>query len=332
VLYRRYGDKAILSTQFESMRTWVDAIARLAGEDYLWDEGRQYGDWLDPSAPPDKPREGRTDPHLVATAYFAHSAQLTARAAGVLGRSEHEAYYRELAAKVRHAFANAYLKPDGTLLSDSTTAYALALQFSLLPDEAARRIAGERLAALVKESNYHVSTGFVGTPLVCDALCSAGEYEAAYNMLMQRDCPSWLYPVTMGASTIWERWDSMLPDGSINPGEMTSFNHYVLGAVADWLHRVVGGVAPAEPGYHRIEVHPVPGGGLTYAHARHLTRYGLAGCSWRIVDGVIEVEVLVPPNTTASVTLPGAPQGTGPIAVGSGKHSWSYPLRTPTPL
>src|SRR5437867_11461966 len=143
---------------------------------------------------------------------------------------------------------------------------------------------------------------------------------------MQHDNPSWLYPVTMGATTIWERWDSMLPDGSINPGEMTSFNHYALGAVADWLHRVVGGIAPAEPGYRRIEVRPVPGGGLTHARARHHTPYGPAECSWQIIDGEIQVEVQVPPNTTASVILPGVVGSDGSTTVGAGKHHWSYPF------
>src|SRR5438552_2735998 len=222
------------------MRAWVDLVATLGGEGHLWDKGFQFGDWLDPSAPPDKPGAGRTDPHVVATAYFAHSAELLGRAAGVLGRAEEEARYLRLAAQVRDAFEAEYVTPAGRVLSDSATAYVLALQFGLLRGAEQHRHAGERLAALVRESGYHISTGFVGTPLVCDALCSIGEYEAAYRLLTQRDCPSWLYPVTMGATTIWERWDSLRPDGSVNPGEMTSFNHYALGAVADWLHRTVG--------------------------------------------------------------------------------------------
>ncbi len=325
VLYRRYGDTGILAAQYASMRAWVDTVARLAGADYLWDEGFQFGDWLDPAAPPDRPAAGRTDPHLVATAYFAHSAQLTGEAAGILGRTEDETFYLDLAARVRSAFADAYLLPDGTL--PSTTAHALALQFALLPDEAARRRAGAELAALVRESDYHISTGFVGTPLVCDALCSVGAYDAAYRLLTQRECPSWLYPVTMGATTIWERWDSMRPDGSINPGEMTSFNHYALGAVADWLHRVVAGLAPAAPGYKSFEIRPVPGGGLNSAGARHVTPYGEAACRWQIDDGAIRVDVQIPPNTTAKVTLPGHPGDAGQgLAIGAGRHHWSYPF------
>lgn len=327
VLYRRYGDAGILAAQFDSMRAWVDHVAGLAGERRLWDRGFQFGDWLDPSAPPDWPAGGRTDPHLVATAYFARSAELVGRAAGVLGRADDEARYLALADEVRRAFANEYVTPSGRLASDSATAFALALQFGLLRDEEQRRRAGERLAELARENGYRVGTGFVGTPLICDALCGVGEYDAAYSLLVQRGCPSWLYPVTMGATTIWERWDSMLPDGSVNPGEMTSFNHYALGAIADWLHRIVGGLAPAAPGYRRIDVRPRPGGRLAHARARHRTPYGMAACSWKIEGGDIEVEVLVPPNATASVALPG--RDAPPLEVGSGTHRWSYPYRGP---
>jgi alpha-L-rhamnosidase len=323
VLYQRYGDAGMLAAQFESMRAWVDRVASLVGEGHLWDTGFQFGDWLDPSAPPDKPGDARTDPHVVATAYFARSADLLGQAAGVLGRTEEEAHYLRLAAQVRDAFNAEYVTSAGRVLSDSETAYALALQFGLLKNVEQRRHAGERLVTLVRESGYHISTGFVGTPLICDALCSVGEVDAAFHLLTQRECPSWLYPVTMGATTIWERWDSLLPDGSVNPGEMTSFNHYALGAVADWLHRRVGGLAPAAPGYRQLDVRPRPGGGLTRARAQHITPYGLAECAWNIEGGQIEVVVVVPPNATASITLPG--DDAKPIEVGSGTHRWSYP-------
>jgi alpha-L-rhamnosidase len=260
---------------------------------------------------------------VVATAYFARSADLLGQAAGVLGRTEEEAHYLRLAAQVRDAFNAEYITSAGRVLSDSETAYALALQFGLLKNVEQRRHAGERLVTLVRESGYHISTGFVGTPLICDALCSVGEVDAAFHLLTQRECPSWLYPVTMGATTIWERWDSLLPDGSVNPGEMTSFNHYALGAVADWLHRRVGGLAPAAPGYRQLDVRPRPGGGLTRARAQHITPYGLAECAWNIEGGQIEVVVVVPPNATASITLPG--DDAKPIEVGSGTHRWSYP-------
>ena len=169
----------------------------------------------------------------------------------------------------------------------------------------------------------------IGTSLdkTLAALTAAGAVDSAYHLVTKRTCPSWLYPVTMGATTIWERWDSMLPDGSINPGEMTSFNHYALGAVADWLHRTVGGLAPAEPGYRKLAIRPRPGGGIRHASARHLTPYGVAECQWSIEGQTIELNISVPPNTTAIVSLPG--KESEPLEVGAGTHSWSYDYQYP---
>jgi len=322
VLYSRYGDSGILAGQLASMKAWVDHVAALAGPRRLWERGFQFGDWLDPTAPPDKPGQGRADKRLVATAYFARSAEIVGRAAEVLGRMEEAGRYLALAAEIRAAFAHEYVTPAGRLMSDAETAYALAIEFDLLPTAEQRRTAGARLAELVMEGGYHIRTGFVGTPLICDALAHTGHRHAAFRLLMQTECPSWLYPVTMGATTIWERWDSMLPDGSINPGEMTSFNHYALGAVADWLHRGVAGLAPGAPGYRLLDLRPQPGAGLTCARARHLTPYGPAECGWQIEDGELHVDVVVPPNTAARVMLPGAD---APAEVGSGAWQWRVP-------
>ncbi|HEY7296013.1 MAG TPA: family 78 glycoside hydrolase catalytic domain, partial [Dehalococcoidia bacterium] len=323
VLYRRFGDAGILEAQFESMRRWVDAVASIAGPGRLWDRGFQFADWLDPLAPPDEPGRAMTDPHLVATAYFARSAELLSHAAAVLGRAAEAQRYDRLAGEVRTAFRHEFATPGGRLASDTQTAYALALQFGLLESPEQRRRAGRRLASLVRHNRYRIGTGFVGTPLVLDALCEAGEHEIAFRMLCERDCPSWLYPVTMGATTIWERWDSLLPDGRVNPGQMTSFNHYALGAVADWLHRRIGGLAPLEPGYRRIEVRPLPGGGITWAKARLRTPYGLAACAWQLEHDALTLELTVPVNSSATVVPPG---GGAPIEAGSGSHRWSLPL------
>jgi alpha-L-rhamnosidase len=243
----------------------------------------------------------------------------------VLGRVAEQKKYQGLASEARAAFAREYITPSGRLMCDAETAYALAIVFDLLPTREQRQHAGDRLDKLVRESGYHIRTGFVGTPLICDALCSTGHYAAAYRLLMQQECPSWLYPVTMGATTIWERWDSMLPDGTINAGEMTSFNHYALGAVADWMHRTIGGLAPAEAGYRRIEVRPRPGGGLTHAHARHVTPYGLAESSWKIETGTFRLTVIIPSNATAIVTLPNGKQH----EVGSGIWNWIVDYQDP---
>lgn len=323
VLYQRFGDAKIIADQYESMKAWVDHIASLAGENNLWDTGLQYGDWLDPTAPPDKPGQARTDKAIVASAYYVRSAELVAQAAGLLGYPDEQQHYLSVAEKARAAFAGEYITPEGRLMSDAETAYALAITFDLLPTSKQLQRAGDRLAELVRDSGYHIRAGFVGTPLICDALCSTGNHATAYRLLMQRECPSWLYPVTMGATTVWERWDSMLPDGSINAGEMTSFNHYALGAVADWMHRTIGGLTPTEPGYHHMSIRPRPGGSLTHAKIRHLTPFGMAESAWKIADGMFDLNVLIPPNTTAFVTLPGG--DSAPIEVGSGSWHWSVP-------
>jgi len=211
------------------------------------------------------------------------------------------------------------------MMSDAETAYALAIAFDLLPTAEQRQRAGDRLSELIRDSGYHIRTGFVGTPIICDALCSTGHYAAAYRLLLQQECPSWLYPVTKGATTIWERWDSMLQDGSINPGEMTSFNHYALGAVADWMHRTIGGLTPTEPGYRRMEIHPRPGGGLTHAHARHMTPYGLVESSWKIENEKFDLNIIIPANTSALVILPNGEQS----EVGSGEWHWTVSYQDP---
>jgi alpha-L-rhamnosidase len=195
----------------------------------------------------------------------------------------------------------------------------LAIEWDLLPLPEQRVEAGLRLADLVRTSGFRISTGFVGTPLVCDALTRTGHIDVGYRLVLQTQCPSWLYPVTMGATTVWERWDSMRPDGSINPGEMTSFNHYALGAIADWLHRVVAGLAPAAPGYRELLVRPRPTAALTRAATSHITPYGKASVAWERTDGRLRLIVQVPVGASAEVCVPGAP---GPVRVGHGDHRW----------
>jgi alpha-L-rhamnosidase len=321
-LYQRFGDLGVLEAQFASMCAWVDFVAQTVGEERLWNKGFQYGDWLDPTAPPAQPEQARTGSDLVATAYFARSAELVSHIAHLLGKGAEAQKYHALAESVRAAFATAFLTPDGRVSYEAETAYALVLQFGLLVDPAQRKVAGKRLAELVRKAGYHISTGFLGTPLICDALCEAGYEAIAYRLLSQRECPSWLFPVTMGATTIWERWDALRPDGTPNPGQMLSYNHYAFGSIADWLHRTVAGLAPAEPGYRRLRLASRPGGGLTSASARHRTPYGLAAIAWQMVDDHLQVEATIPANTTATVALPGQER----FEVGSGTYHWNIPF------
>ncbi|MFD6951431.1 alpha-L-rhamnosidase [Nocardiopsis sp. TSRI0078] len=321
-VYERFGDARVLDDQYASATAWMDLVAERLEADGTWRRDKQLGDWLDPAAPPEDPFQGRTEPSLVATAYAAESARTMAGTARVLGRDADRERYERLAEHVRTGFRKAYTDGGGLLTSHTQTAYALALCFGLLPEEA-RPAAADRLAELVAEDGYRIATGFAGTPLVCDALSRHGHTATAYRLLLQREAPSWLYPVTMGATTVWERWDSMLPDGRVNPGEMTSFNHYALGAVADWLHRTVAGLAPDAPGYRRIRVAPRPGGGLERAGASHETPYGTASVHWRRDGDRLRVAAVVPPGTTAVVDLPGVE----PFEVGGGAHSLEAPWR-----
>jgi alpha-L-rhamnosidase len=318
-IYERFGDAEVLRAQFASMKAWVDGAAAKAGERGVWDSEWQFGDWLDPTAPPTDPGAAQTDVGLVATAYLARSAEVVSKAAALIGDDAAEAAYASLAARVREAFNDEYVTPTGRMACDTQTAFALAIEFHLLAKPEQRARAGRRLADLVHAGHYRIGTGFVGTPIIADALCSVGETQLAYRLLLETSCPSFLYPLTMGATTIWERWDSMLPDGSINPGEMTSFNHYALGAVADWLHRTVAGLAPGAPGYRRLIVAPRPGGDLTRAAAAHETPYGRASVAWELIEGSFMLDVVVPANCTASVFLPGSDE---PVEVGSGRHEF----------
>jgi alpha-L-rhamnosidase len=323
-LHERLGDTGILAAQYESARRWVDLLERLAGPDRIWDEGYQLGDWLDPDAPPQDPAAGKTDKYLVATAYFAWSARHVAAMAAAIGRTDDARHYGELADQVGTAFTRRYAAGDGRLTSDSATAYALAICFGLAPDQTASY--GDRLAELAESAGFRISTGFVGTPLIADALTVTGHTDVAYRLLCERDCPSWLYPVLQGATTIWERWDSLLPDGTVNTGTMTSFNHYALGSIGDWMHRVVAGLAPAAPGYREILFRPRPGGSLTSASARHESPYGPVSIEWAVRDGQLDVRVEVPHGTSAVLDLPGQ----SPRQLGPGVHDASAPAGSPS--
>ncbi|WP_194397306.1 family 78 glycoside hydrolase catalytic domain [Microbacterium atlanticum] len=327
-MYRNDGDVKILAEQYDSMKAWVDLVDRLTGHTGLWNDGFQLGDWLDPKAPPHDPGESHTDRHLVATAYHVKTARILASTADLLGRNDDATHYAHVAARATRAFQDEYVSPSGRVVSDTSTAIALALVFDLFHDAQQAAAAGERLAELVERSGFRISTGFVGTPIICDALVLAGKPDHAYRLLLQDQLPSWLYPVSMGATTIWERWDSMLPDGSINPGDMTSFNHYALGGVADFLHRAVAGLEPVAPGWTAIRFAPIPGGSLTSASASYDSVLGTASSSWQHDHDTFTLTVEVPVGSTGEVVLPGSGEA---IAVGPGTHTYTTTLRAGGP-
>lgn len=302
-LWEAYGDTSVLTQQWDSMSAYARKIASALNEDGVVASGFQFGDWLDPTAPPENPLLSKSDGHVVATACFYRSATIAADTARLLHHDAAAVEFDALAARIRDGFRTQFIE-DGRIRSDGAAVYALAIAFDIL-EGGDHQAAGDRLAELVAEADYRITTGFAGTPFINLALTKTGHLDVAYRLLLQEESPSWLYQVKMGATTIWERWDSMLPDGSINPGEMTSFNHYAFGAIGNWMHRVVGGISPLEPGYAKVLIAPQPGGDLTWAKAQLQSPHGLISSSWRRDEDGITLEVVVPHDVTATIRIPG---------------------------
>jgi alpha-L-rhamnosidase len=303
-MYLSYGDKRILETQFQSMAKWVEYERQRAGDDYIWDGDFHFGDWLAfATTRPDYPG-ATTSKDLIATAFFAHSTDLLQRSAQVLGKQGDAVRYAELLSKIKKAFCREFVTETGRVGEDTQTAYALALQFDLLPDEL-RPVAAKRLAQEVRRRG-HLTTGFVGTPYLCHVLSRYGYLDEAYMLLNREEYPSWLYPVKTGATTIWERWDGRKPDGSFQDTGMNSFNHYAYGAIGEWMYRVMAGIEIDEaiPGYKHILIQPQPGGGFTSVKAAHHTMYGTVISAWTLSDDKFALVVEVPANTRATVRLP----------------------------
>jgi alpha-L-rhamnosidase len=303
-MYVTYGDRRLLERQYSSMRAWVDYARRRAGTDLIWRPGWQFGDWLalhsdDPSYP-----GATTGTDLIATAFLAHSTDLVARTASVLGRADEAAAYHARFQAIRDAFNREFVSSTGRVGENTQTAYALALAFDLLPDSLVQSAAG-RLARDVEAREQHLTTGFLGTPYLLHVLDATGHMSDAFALLTQRTYPSWLYPITRGATTMWERWDGIRPDSSFEDPGMNSFNHYAFGAVGDWMYQNIGGidVDSAAPGYRRSRIAPRPGAGLTSANASLETLYGTLSSAWRLERGRFTLDVTVPPNTSAEVTL-----------------------------
>lgn len=302
-LWQAYGDLGVLESQFGSMTAHLERIQEKLSPNDLWDRGFQFGDWLDPDVPADQAWASKANPGVVATTCLYRSACTVANAARILGKPSEAEKYDGLADRTQAAFYEHYLREDGTIKSDAPTVYAMAIAFELL-ECADRERAGQRLSDLVRENRHNVSTGFAGTPYILDALTATGHLDDAYKMLLETSCPSWLYPVTMGATTVWERWDSMLPDGTINSDGMTSFNHYALGAVADWMHRTIGGIAPLAPGYERVLIAPRPGGGISWASSSLETPRGRISVEWEIDGSEVDVKATLPQGVSGLLHLP----------------------------
>ncbi|WP_186755306.1 alpha-L-rhamnosidase [Echinicola salinicaeni] len=319
-MYLLYGNKAVLEKQYPSMKSWV-AYIQNNSKNMLWNTGSHFGDWL--FYRPDDDNDGRsalTDKHLIAQCFFAHSTQLLINTAEVLGKQEDVQKYSQQLEQIKAAFLKEFVTPNGRMVSSSQTAYVLALQFDMLP-EALRPQAAERLANNIKSYNYHLTTGFLGTPYLCHVLSRFGYHDLAFTLLMQPSYPSWLYPVSQGATTIWERWDGQKPDGSFQTPGMNSFNHYAYGAIGDWMYRTLAGInsseKPGETGYKTIIIKPHWDNNILSEKVRDKvqqpvdevkaeleTYYGTIGSNWKKEGKQISVDLNIPANTTAKVYFP----------------------------
>lgn len=304
-LYQSFGDTRVLKEQYESMKAWVEYMKERAsaeGNSYLWTGDFHFGDWLSFSSNSSAYPGAYTHTDLIATAFFAHSSHIVSKTADLLGNKEDAQKYSQLYEKIKTAFQNEFLTPNGRLSSDTQTAYLLALRFDLLP-RGMRQKASENLVRAVKERG-HLTTGFLGTPHLNHVLSEFGHDEIAYRLLMREDYPSWLYPVTKGATTIWERWDGIKPDGSFQNKGMNSFNHYAYGAIGEWLFKEAAGINNELPGYKKIVLEPSPGGGLSYSRAFQKTLYGRVSSNWRFENEDFVWTIQIPANTMAVVRLP----------------------------
>ena len=311
-IYQRYGDVRILERHWDAMERYLAYLVR-HNPDLLWRSRRHndYGDWLAVAA--DTPRE------VLATAYLAYDAELMARIAGVLGRTDREAHYQELHRDVVAAFNRAYVGEDGFIEGDTQTVYLLALHMDLVADEVRERVA-ERLVADIEARDWHLTTGFVGVALLCPVLTEYGYAEVAHRLLLNETFPSWGYSIRHGATTIWERWDGWTEEGGFQTPLMNSFNHYSLGSVAQWLYEYVAGIRldPERPGYEHVLIAPEPGP-LEWARATYHSVRGPITSAWRRDGDTFHLDVEIPANVTATVVLPDGERRD----VGSGRYSFS---------
>ncbi|QIA08656.1 glycoside hydrolase family 78 protein [Draconibacterium halophilum] len=342
-VYKIYDDTRILEENYPAITKWVGYMNERAGDDFLWTGDTHFGDWLAYATTQSDYPGATTEKDLLATAYFYYTTTLTAKIAAIIGKPQDAKKYNQLATNIKEAFNNEFVTPNGRLVSHTQTAYVIALAFGILPesmvDEAADYLAKD------VEKFKHLTTGFLGTPILCPTLSAIGRDDLAFMLLNRTEYPSWLYPVTQGATTIWERWDGQKPDGSFQDVGMNSFNHYAYGAIGEWLYSHVAGIQVDEnnPGYKKFLLAPNPGGGLSHVKATFDSMYGKIVSDWEISNGEMNYSVVVPANTFAEIVLPkakvaeitmtddlkSAAKQTGTkvtVSVGSGTYSFGYPI------
>jgi alpha-L-rhamnosidase len=312
-VYDFYGDPNILEQQFDSMRAWVDYIRNVdeaSGGRRLWTEGTHFGDWLalDVTISDPTSRKGGTPEDFIASAFYCYSAGLVAKAARVLDKTELADEYGRLSDEVKVAIQKEFFTETGRLAVPTQTGYVLALFMNLVPDAHRKRVERDLIALLHKDNN-HLRTGFVGTPYLCRVLSNIGANDLAYKLLLNEDYPSWLYAVNLGATTIWERWNSLNPDGTISSTGMNSLNHYAYGSIVEWMYRDMCGLNPSSgqdglTGFRHARIAPKPDPSLQWAKAHYCSAAGLYESGWRLDDrGCVTIEITIPFNASATVTL-----------------------------
>ncbi|MGI6106636.1 MAG: family 78 glycoside hydrolase catalytic domain [Lachnospiraceae bacterium] len=309
-VYLHYGNVEILRRQFDSMRAWVDYMKRqddIGGAKRLWLNGFHYGDWLALDGNVKGGVYGATDPNYIASAYYYYSTRIVAKSAEILGKKEEAAKYGKLADEIRGAFFREYFTPAGNLCVDTMTGYVIALYMDLVPEGAREKVCGGLMNKL-RRSRYHLETGFVGTPYLCRVLSENGMNEMAYHLLLEKGYPGWLYEVLMGATTVWERWNSVEPDGKISGTAMNSLNHYAYGSIAEWMYREMAGIQPQEDhgGFTRFTLSPKPDYQMGWAKGSLRSPSGMIRSSWKLENGKLAFSFTVPFNTKADLVLPDA--------------------------
>ena len=322
MLYEYYGDKHALERNYPMMKDWVDSITRedeKRGARHLWDFGFHFGDWLALDGATEQSNRGRTDSTYIASVYYYASTRYVAEAAKILGRKE-EGTYRTLAGKIYQALLDEFYSPGGRLTVDTQTGYILALRFGIYRDKD-KMISG--LKSRIKNDCYRIKGGFVGATMMNTVLAENGMSDLAYDFLFFEKFPGWLYEVNLGATTIWERWNSVLPDGKISGTGMNSLNHYAYGSVAEFLYRHAAGIIPTEPGFRKVRFEPKPDIRLGRMKCSYESASGRYVSGWEIrQDGSLNIHFEVPFGAAALIVLPDSKHE--PIEVTAGQYDFTY--------
>ena len=301
-IYQCYGDENILKQQYDSMKKWINYIRCQGENEYLWDTGLQLADWL---ALDNEEGSffGATDGYLVSTAYYAYSTEIFAKVAKILGNLDDYKLYIQLYDSIKECYINKFFDAEGNLTSETQTAQVISLYFDLVPEKYKEKVA-KKLVELIEKKDLHLDTGFLGTPYICHVLSDNGYKDVAYKLLFNTDCPSWLYQVERGATTMWEHWDSIKVDGSFWDIGMNSFNHYAYGSIGAWMYQCIGGIDMLEPGYKKSKIAPKLSELLSYTEASLETMYGKIAVMWESAGEKIRLKVEIPHNTSSVITLP----------------------------